>query len=97
MNTTQESQKKLYTKSINRTYQTILNRGYKVDIKNGNGGYAKMYLLNSADKRVLMTEFRDNKIVASKLNELIRTTKSGTHLDNAMKILLQYIPVRNAV
>ncbi|MCB4346833.1 hypothetical protein LA345_23375 [Burkholderia vietnamiensis] len=97
MNTTQENQRKPYTKSINHTYQTILNRGYKIDIKSGDSGYARMYLLNSKDERISMTEFRDNRSAAYKLNEFIKTTKSGTHLDNAMKSLLQYIPVGNVV
>ncbi|HDR9796312.1 TPA: hypothetical protein QDC24_008457, partial [Burkholderia cepacia ATCC 25416] len=81
------------TNAINNTYKEILNSKHDVELRNGNAGWARAYLVKKGKRTGQYTSFRDNKQTVR--SEQLLNTRNGSHLDIALKELLVIAKINN--
>lgn len=70
----------------NNNYQFLLDNGFDVDVRSGDGGFAVMYLVvNGKRLNNKKVYFKDNKQARDVIASKIATARDFTHLGNALQ------------
>ncbi len=77
----------------NTNYAKIKVSGFDVELKNGNSGFARAYLMKSGKRTGQFTNFMDNKQSVDRKDPA--TCRKGSHLDFALHKLVEMIKTKN--
>ena len=82
------------TNTQNSNYKEIKALGFDVELKNGNSGFARAYLMKGGKRTGQFTSFCDNKQSIYKKN--VAACRKGSHLNFALTELLEMIKPKKA-